>query len=130
MASHMWYLIAANIIVVLHLLFVVFVVAGGFLVFKWRWILFLHIPAAVWGTLIEFQGWGCPLTPLEKYLRQAGGGTGYAGGFINHYIGPILYPAGLSSQMQTALGILLIVINVAIYGWLIARQAKSKKKSA
>lgn len=124
----MWYLLAANIIVILHLLFVVFVVLGGLLVFKWRWVVFLHIPAAVWGTLIEFQGWVCPLTPLEQKLRQAGGETGYAGGFIEHYIGPILYPAGLSSEMRIALGILLILINMVIYGWLITRYFKGRGK--
>jgi len=113
--------IAADFVVVLHLAFVGFVVFGAFLVMKWRWVLFLHIPAVVWGALIEFMGWLCPLTPLEQKLRQAGGGAGYTGGFIEHYILPILYPAGFTREVQLVLGAFVIVVNIAAYGWIMAR---------
>ncbi len=117
----MQYLIAANLLVIFHLLFVCFVVFGGLLVLRWRWLMFLHIPAVAWGALIEFYGWLCPLTPLEQALRQAGGAVGYSGGFVEHYLLPVLYPAGLDRDMQILLGTLVIVVNLAAYTW-VARQ--------
>ncbi|MBW1729272.1 MAG: DUF2784 domain-containing protein [Deltaproteobacteria bacterium] len=123
----MYYLIAANLLVVIHLGFVCFVVMGGFLVLRWRRIAFLHIPAAVWGAIIEYQGWLCPLTPLEQRLRQAAGQFGYSGGFIEHYLLPVLYPAYLSRELQIVLGTFVIVMNIAVYGWVIARLARSRK---
>ncbi|HWU37286.1 MAG TPA: DUF2784 domain-containing protein, partial [Candidatus Acidoferrum sp.] len=93
----------------------VFVVAGGFLVLwrpSLRWI---HLPAAVWGVFIEFSGWICPLTPLEQAMRVKAGQVGYSGGFIDHYILPILYPEGLTPGVQIALGLLVIGVNVGIY---------------
>lgn len=123
----MWFSIAANLIVVLHLGFIIFAVLGALLVLKWRWVLFLHIPAAVWGALIEFQGWLCPLTPLENSLRAAAGQAGYGEGFIAHYLLPIIYPAGLTREIQITLGIFIIAINLAIYGWVIVRQKKHGK---
>ena len=126
----MYYWIAANSIIVLHLGFVCFVVLGGFLVLKWRWVVFVHIPAAVWGALIEYQGWLCPLTPLEQQLRQAGGQAGYSGGFIEHYLVPVLYPAYLNREVQIVLGTFVIVINIAVYGWLIVRLVWGKKDVA
>ena len=117
----MWYGLGANLILVIHLGFVFFVVLGGLLVLKWRRVAFLHIPAVVWGALLEYQGWLCPLTPLEQRLRQAAGQTGYTGGFIEHYLLPVLYPAQLNREMQIALGTLVIIINIAVYGWLLAR---------
>ncbi|MCK4448134.1 MAG: DUF2784 domain-containing protein, partial [Candidatus Marinimicrobia bacterium] len=103
---------------------------GGFLVLRWWWVLFLHVPAAVWGALIEFQGWLCPLTPLELQLRQSSGQTGYTGGFIEHYILPIVYPSNLTHEVQIVLGTFVVVINVAIYGWMIAQHKRSKKDNA
>ncbi|MEN8135982.1 MAG: DUF2784 domain-containing protein [Thermodesulfobacteriota bacterium] len=117
----MTYWLAANLILVLHLGFVCFVVLGGLLVLKWRRLVFLHIPAVLWGVLIEYQGWICPLTPLEQRLRQAAGQGGFAGGFIEHYLVRLLYPAQLNREMQIILGTLVIIINIAIYGWLLAR---------
>ncbi len=123
----MFYWIAANLLVILHLGFVCFVVFGAFLVLKCRWIVFLHIPAAIWGALIEYQGWFCPLTPWEQQLRQAGGLAGYSGGFIEHYLLPVLYPAYLNRAVQIVLGTFVIVFNIAVYGWLITRFVRSKR---
>ncbi len=117
----MAYWVAAQLVVVLHIMFVCFVVLGGFLVWRRRWILFLHIPAVVWGVLIEFRGWICPLTPLEQWLRRAAGQAGYSGGFIEYYLLPLLYPDVLSRGVQIVLGMGVVVINVAAYGWLVVR---------
>jgi hypothetical protein len=117
----MFYRLAADAVVLLHLGFVVFVVAGGLLVFRWRWVALLHLPAVVWAVLLEFRGWLCPLTPLELSLRASGGQAGYSGGFVEYYILPVLYPAELNSTLQIALGIFVIVINVAVYSRLLWR---------
>jgi hypothetical protein len=79
--------------------------------------------------LIEYQGWTCPLTPLEQRLRQAAGQVGYSGGFIEYYLLPVLYPAQLDRDMQIFLGTLVIVINIAVYGWLLARLVRGRKTS-
>jgi len=117
----MFYTLTADAIVVLHLAFVVFVVAGGLLVFRWRRVALLHLPAVVWAALLEFRGWLCPLTPLELKLRASGGQAGYGGGFIEHYILPVLYPAELDKAMQIEIGSLVIAVNIAVYGWLLWR---------
>ena len=119
--------IAADFLVVLHLGFIVFVLLGGLFVLRWRWVLYLHVPAAVWGTLIEFLGWRCPLTPLEQYFRQLNG-LSYQGGFMDHYILPLIYPAGYTRQMQIFFGISVVVVNGVIYGCLIARHMRRKAK--
>ena len=124
----MGYSIAANIIVILHLAFVVFVVMGGLLVIKRRWIAFMHLPAAVWGALIEFRGWLCPLTPLEQKLRLLAGQRGYEGDFIEHYILPILYPSGLTHETQIILGISVIIVNAAIYTMVLMRLFRKKTR--
>ena len=111
----MIYLILAELVVVLHLLFIVFNVLGGFLAIWKKWMPYIHIPAAIWGSLIIIMGWKCPLTPLEKMLRIAGGEEGYSGGFISHYIIPIIYPPGLTREMQITLGLIAIVTNILIY---------------
>ena len=123
----MFYTLAADAVVLLHLGYVMFVVAGGLLVFRWRWIGLLHLPAVLWGVLLELLGWLCPLTPLELRLREAAGQQGYSGGFIEHYILPILYPVELDRNMQVALGSIVIVINVAVYGCLIWQLKKCYK---
>lgn len=117
----MFYKLAADAVVLLHLGFVLFVVTGGLLVCKWRWIALLHLPAVIWAVLLEFYGWLCPLTPLELSLRAAGGQAGYSGGFVEHYILPVLYPAELGRPLQFAMGSFVIVINIALYGWLLWR---------
>lgn len=117
--------LAADLTVTLHLLFVVFVVTGGFLALRWPKAVYLHIPTAVWGALIEFTGWICPLTPLENYFRRVAGEAGYEGGFLNHYLVPILYPAGLTAGMQVLLGLGVILVNATAYGLLLARRRKA-----
>ena len=111
----MAYRVLADLTVVLHLLFVVFVVFGGLLVMRRPGVAWLHVPAAVWGAWIEFAGWICPLTPLENWFRERGGRPGYASGFVEHYVVPVLYPAALSRELQWALGGIVVLVNVAVY---------------
>lgn len=105
----------ADVVLVLHLAFVVFVVLGGLLVLRWPRLAWVHLPVALYGALIEFVGWACPLTPLENDLRRRGGEAGYEGGFVAHYIVALLYPSGLSHEMQIALGFLVLLVNGAVY---------------
>ena len=123
----MKYWIAANLIVVIHLLFVLFVFLGGFLVLRWNRLAWFHLPVAGWGALIEFRGWICPLTPLEKYFWEEAGEAGYSGGFINHYIIPLIYPAGITPATQRLLGWLVLVVTGAIYTTLIIRKRRRAK---
>jgi hypothetical protein len=111
----MIYSILADMVVLIHLLFIVFVVTGGLLA-RWsrKWFL-VHLPAATWAAAIEFRGWICPLTPLENLLRQKAGQAGYASGFIEHYLVPIIYPAALTREIQFLLGAAVILINAAVY---------------
>lgn len=114
--------LAADLLVLLHLAFIVFVLLGGLLVWRWWRVVFLHLPASVWGVLLEFNGWQCPLTPLEQQLRVAAGEAGYSGSFIAHYLLPVIYPAGLTPGFQMALGAGALLINLVIYGWLLLRK--------
>jgi hypothetical protein len=120
------YGILADFIVFVHLAFVLFAVLGGFLVLRWRWWAWVHVPVVFWAALIEFAGWVCPLTPLENWLRAKGGGIGYPSSFIEHYILPLLYPTQLTRRLQITLGLLVLGINLGIYGWLLRRGAKHK----
>jgi len=113
----------ADLIVLFHSTFVVFVVFGGLLVVRRRRLVFLHLPALLWGAWIEFSGWICPLTPLENWLRLKGGGTAYRGDFIAHYLLPVLYPPNLTREIQVALGILVLAVNAAAYAWVFGRRA-------
>ena len=123
----MAYTILADIVVVLHLTFIIFGLLGGLLVLWRKWIVYIHIPAASWGSLIVIQGWVCPLTPLENYLRVEGGLGGYSGGFIAHYIAPIIYPEGLTRELQVNLGLIALGINIAIYIFVIYRRSRKTK---
>jgi hypothetical protein len=114
----------ADLVLVVHLAFVLFVVLGGLLVLRWPRLAWLHVPAAVWGVLIEYTGWICPLTPLENSLRERGGGAGYSGGFIEHYIQSVLYPAGLTRGTQIVLGSLALLVNLTAYGVVVARRGR------
>lgn len=107
----------ADTTLVVHLFFVLFVAFGGFLVLRWRWVAWLHLPAALWGAYVELSGRICPLTPLEVSLREYGGEAGYEGGFIEHYITAWIYPEGLTREVQIALGVTVFVVNTAIYWW-------------
>ena len=108
----------ADLVLIVHLAFVIFVLCGGLLVLRWRWIAWLHLPAVAWGAVVEFTGWICPLTPLENWLRAQGGEANYAGDFIVRYLQSILYPDALTPDIQVVLGVLVLVVNLVIYGWL------------
>ena len=126
----MGYKVAADIVVLLHLAFIVFVVAGGILVFRWSKVAWFHIPMLMWGALVEFTGWICPLTPLENNLRLASGNVGYAGGFIENALVPLIYPIGLTRILQLILGSVVIVLNMAIYGTLLWRHLRQSQKGS
>ena len=117
----------ADFVVLLHVCFVLFVLLGGFLVFWKSYIAWYHIPAVLWAACIEFMGWICPLTPLENMLRARGGAAGYATGFVEHYIVPILYPAALTRKMQIGLGLIVLGLNIAVYLTLWQRIRKTGK---
>ncbi|MEQ9400421.1 MAG: DUF2784 domain-containing protein [Longimicrobiales bacterium] len=120
----MLYRFLADVTVVVHGLFIVFVVFGGLAVARWPRVAWGHVPCAVWGALIEFAGWICPLTPLENHFRRLAGQEGYPGGFIETYLIPLIYPGALTREIQIALGVGVIVVNVAAYGWALrARRA-------
>jgi hypothetical protein len=121
--------VAADLLVALHFAFIVFVLAGGYLAWRWRWVIWLHLPAAAWGALIEFAGWICPLTPWEVALRQQAGEAGYAGGFIEHYLIPVVYPAGLTPAIQTILGCAVIAVNAVAYAGLVRRARRERQGS-
>ncbi len=118
----MAYRILADLVVGIHVLFVVFVVLGGLLALRWPWVATAHLPAAVWGALIEFKGWICPLTPLENSLRASAGQAGYEGGFIEHYLLPVLYPVGITRGLQLVLGSLVLAVNLVVYGVVLWRR--------
>jgi len=118
------YRLLADAVVAVHGLFIAFVVLGGFLAWRWRWVAWLHVPAAVWGVLIEYRGWVCPLTPLENSLRARAGIAGYSGGFIEHYLVPLIYPSGLTSTRQVLLGTLALAVNLLAYGVVVRRLLK------
>jgi len=118
---------AADLVVLIHFCFILFVILGGFLVIKWRRLIWLHLPAAVWGALIEFYGWVCPLTVLENKLRQASGGS-YSTGFIEHYIIPVIYPAGLTPDIQLLMGLAVVVINLFVYTQIVKKFRETRKR--
>ena len=111
------YPLLADLVLIVHLAFVIFVLCGGLLVLRWRWIAWLHLPAALWGAVVEFTGWICPLTPLEDWLRTQGGEAGHARDFIARYLSAFLYPDALTRNTQVVLGALVLLINLTIYGW-------------
>jgi hypothetical protein len=111
----MIYGLLADLVLALHAFFVVFVVFGGLLALRWRRAGFVHVPCALWGAWVALAGWICPLTPLEVSLRQQAGESGYAGGFLEQYLLPILYPGGLTRGIQIGLGVFVLVLNIAIY---------------
>lgn len=117
----------AALVILVHFLFIVFAVAGGLLALRWRWVPWLHLPALAWGATVEFTGWVCPLTPLENALRRAAGSASYSGGFVEHYLLPLIYPAGLTREWQWVLGALLLGINVAVYAWVWRRWRLQRK---
>ena len=115
----MAYNLLADLVVVVHFLFVLFSLLGALLVIRWRKVMWLHLPAAIWAAGVEFSGKICPLTPLENWLRVREGGAGYAGDFIGQYLLWLLYPSGLTRGVQIILGAVVVAINIGIYGYVI-----------
>ena len=122
----MLYHLLANTLVVVHLAFVGFVVLGSLLVLRWPRVMWAHLPAALWGAIIEFGGFVCPLTPLENYFRLQAGLAEYHTGFIERYLLPLLYPAQLTRGVQIVLGIGVIAINLCVYAWILHRWKRRK----
>jgi len=116
----------ADAVLVLHLAFILFVVFGSLLVLRWHRIAWAHLPAALWGTVVEFAGWICPLTPLENRFRLASGAPGYSRSFLEHYLVPIIYPADLTREAQILLGVIVIILNTAVYGVIWRRRARGR----
>ena len=114
----------ADLVLVVHFAFVAFVVAGGAFALRWPRVAWAHMPAVIWGVLIEFFGWICPLTPLEIALRHRAGEAAYTGGFIAHYVMRVIYPDGLTRGIQVMLGILVLALNGGIYAAMIAREVR------
>ncbi len=114
----MFYRLGADLVLLLHVSFVLFVLLGGLLLVKWPRLMWLHLPAVAWGVFVEVSGWICPLTPLENWLRAEAGEATYAEDFIVRSLTSILYPDALTHEIQLILGTVLLVVNLAIYGWL------------
>lgn len=118
----MGYRIAADAVVLLHLGFIVFALAGGLLVLRWPVVALAQVPAMAWATFIELTGRLCPLTTVENRLRVAAGARGYGGGFVEHYVIGIVYPAGLTRQDELVLAAVVVIVNVMVYGWVLRRR--------
>ena len=119
----MLYRVAADGVLALHLAFVLFALLGGFLVLRRVGLAWLHLPAVAWAAFVEFSGRICPLTPLEGALRQAAGDAGYAGDFLEHYLLAVIYPEGLTHDVQIILGVTVVIVNVAIYALILRRSS-------
>jgi hypothetical protein len=119
------YSLAADLVVVVHLAFVLFVALGGLLVLRWPRIAWVHLPAAAWGAAIEFGGWICPLTPLENDLRARAGESPFTGDFVARYLLPVIYPEGLTREAQITLGLAVVVVNAVIYAAALRRRRSS-----
>jgi hypothetical protein len=110
---------AADLVLLTHLAFIAFVVGGGLLVLRWRWLAAVHVPAAAWGAFVELTGRICPLTDWENALRAAAGESGYTESFVEHYLLPVIYPAGLTRELQFVLAAAVLAVNAAVYGWML-----------
>jgi hypothetical protein len=119
----------ADLVLVLHLAFILFVVAGGLLALRWAWVPLVHLPAAAWGVFVELSGGICPLTPLENMLHHAAGSAGYTGGFIEYYLLPLIYPAGLTRAVQLGLAGFVVLANALVY-LLVWRSRRERKRLA
>lgn len=116
---HHW---LANLVLVLHAAFILFVVAGGLLAYWRRWLAWLHLPVAAYGVAVEWIGWICPLTPLENHFRRLAGEQGYSGGFIQHYLLPLIYPVDYTPRLQFILGSAVLLANILVYAGLLLRR--------
>ena len=118
------YRLLADLVLILHAMFVAFVMLGSLAVLHWPRAAWVHVPVALWGAGIEFLGGICPLTPLENHWRRLAGEQGYPGGFVEHYVVSILYPEGLTRRVQLVLGALVLLVNVGIYAWVLWRRLR------
>ena len=125
----MLYGLMADLVLVAHLAFVVFVALGGLLVWRWRRLAWVHVPMALWGAAIAVVGFTCPLTPLENRLQRLGGRAGYQGGFIEHYVTALVYPAGLTREAQIVLGAAVLALNLAIYWCVLAMSRRERGRA-
>ena len=116
---------AADAVMACHFLFILFALLGSWLVLWKRWIAWLHLPALAWGVWIEASGRICPLTPLENHFRELAGQTTYGEGFITHYLGPVIYPTGLTRGTQYMLLGILVAVNLVGYT-LVLRSRRSR----
>jgi hypothetical protein len=123
----MLFQVLADLVLLLHASFIVFVVFGALFAIRWPRIAWLHLPACVWAAVLEFFGFICPLTPLENQLRRAGGEAPYAEGFIEHYLVPFVYPPGLTPRLQVLLGVLVVLVNGLLY-WYVFRYRRSRAR--
>ena len=117
--------LGADLVVAIHFAFILFVVGGGLLVLRYPRLAWVHVPAAAWGAGIVLVGGICPLTPLENALRRAAGQAGYDSGFIEHYLLPVIYPAGLTSAVGLVLGLGVLLVNGALYALLWRRRRRA-----
>jgi hypothetical protein len=124
----MVYRALADLVLVLHLAFIVFVVAGGLLALRWRWAPLLQLPAACWGVFIEVSGGVCPLTPLENALRHSAGSSGYPGGFIEQYLVPVVYPSALSHPVQLGLAGMVVFVNTFVYLLVLRKYSRARNR--
>lgn len=124
----MLYRLLADIVLILHAGFVAFVVLGALLALRWPRIAWIHVPVVLWGAGIEFLGGICPLTPLENHWRRLAGELGYTGGFVEHYLLSALYPDGLTHRTQLVLGALVLLVNAAIYAWVLWRRRSERTR--
>lgn len=113
---------AADAVLLLHFGFILFVLFGAILAIRWRRLIWLHLPAVMWGMYVEISGRICPLTWLENDFRRQAGQTGYADSFVEHYLLPLIYPAGLTRELQWLFAALVLLLNLALYGWLFWRR--------
>ena len=125
----MSYRLLADAVLLLHLGFILFVVFGALLLHRWPRLCWLHLPAVLWGAYAELSGTICPLTPLENRLRELGGQAGYPGGFVEHYLWPLIYPAALTREMQIGIGLGVVAINLFAYLWWLRRR-RSRSRTA
>jgi hypothetical protein len=124
------YQVLADLVVGVHLAFILFVIGGGFAALRWPRLAWIHLPAAAWGAAVELGGWFCPLTPLEVRLRQLGGAAGYAESFVERYLLPLIYPAALTRELQLALGVAVLALNLVAYTWLWRRRGRTGRAAA
>ncbi len=117
----------ADLVLLVHFAFVLFVALGGLLALRWPRVAWAHLPAAAWGATVEFTGWRCPLTVLENALRIHGGGVGYAGDCLDHYVAAVIYPHDLTRAIRVALGAAILILNTAIYWRLVSEQRRAAR---